>query len=43
VLPHFGGLHPTRAELVAALFAENLRRFLDGAPLQHVVDRTRGY
>ncbi len=43
VLPHFGGLHPTRDELVAALFVENLRRFLDGAPLQHVVDRTRGY
>ena len=43
VLPHFGGLHPTRDELVAALFVENLRRFLDGAPLRHVVDRARGY
>ena len=43
VLPHFGGLHPTRDELVAALFVENLRRFLDGEPLRHVVDRARGY
>jgi phosphoglycerate dehydrogenase-like enzyme len=43
VLPHFGGLHPTRDELVAALFVENLRRFLDGEPLQHAVDRARGY
>jgi phosphoglycerate dehydrogenase-like enzyme len=43
VLPHFGGLHPTRSELVAALFVENLRRFLDGEPLLHAVDRARGY
>jgi len=25
------------------LFAENLRRFLAGAPLLNLVDRTRGY
>lgn len=43
VLPHLGGLHPTRDELVAALFVENLRRFLDGAPLRQVVDPARGY
>ena len=43
VLPHLGGLHPTRDELVAALFVDNLRRFLDGTPLRHVVDRTLGY
>jgi phosphoglycerate dehydrogenase-like enzyme len=43
VLPHFGGLHPARDELVASLFVENLRRFLGGQPLQHVVDRIRGY
>jgi glyoxylate/hydroxypyruvate reductase A len=43
VLPHFGGLHPTRDELVAQLFVDNLRRFLDGEPLRHVVDRARGY
>ncbi len=43
VLPHIGGLHPTRDALVAALFVENLARFLDGRPLLHVVDRQRGY
>jgi phosphoglycerate dehydrogenase-like enzyme len=43
VLPHFGGLHPTRDELVATLFVDNLRHFLDGEPLRHVVDVTRGY
>jgi len=43
VVPHLGGLHPTRDELVAALFVDNLRRFLAGKPLQHVVDRALGY
>jgi phosphoglycerate dehydrogenase-like enzyme len=43
VLPHLGGLHPTRDELVADLFVDNLRRFLGGAALRHVVDRARGY
>lgn len=43
VLPHFGGLHPTRDALVAPLFVDNLRRFLDGEPLRHVVERARGY
>jgi phosphoglycerate dehydrogenase-like enzyme len=31
------------AEPIRILFAENLRRFLDGAPLLNVVDRDRGY
>jgi phosphoglycerate dehydrogenase-like enzyme len=31
------------AEPVRHLFAENLRRFLDGRPLLNVVDRDRGY
>jgi phosphoglycerate dehydrogenase-like enzyme len=43
VLPHIGGMHPTRDALVAALLVENLRRFLDGAPLSAVVDRRAGY
>jgi phosphoglycerate dehydrogenase-like enzyme len=43
VLPHIGGGHPHRDRVVARLFADNLRRFLDGAPLQQVVDRTAGY
>ena len=43
VLPHIGGLHPERDSMVAVLLVENLRRFLDGAPLKEVVDRKAGY
>lgn len=43
VLPHIGGPHPERDRIVARLFVENLRRFLDGEPLQEVVDRAAGY
>lgn len=43
VVPHMGGLHPERDKAVAKLFVENLGRFLDGAPLLSVVDRTAGY
>jgi phosphoglycerate dehydrogenase-like enzyme len=43
VLPHLGGLHPARDSMVAVLLVENLRRFLEGAPLKEVVDRQVGY
>ncbi|CAN5903680.1 D-2-hydroxyacid dehydrogenase [soil metagenome] len=43
VLPHIGGPHPERDRFVAKLFVDNLGRFLDGAPLKEVVDRTAGY
>ena len=43
VLPHIGGPHPQRDKFVARLFVDNLRRFLDGAPLKEVVDRSAGY
>ena len=43
VLPHLGGGHPERSKDVAALFADNARRFLAGEPLNAVVDRARGY
>jgi phosphoglycerate dehydrogenase-like enzyme len=43
VLPHIGGPHPDRDSIVARLFVENLRRFLDGQPLKEVVDRAAGY
>jgi glyoxylate/hydroxypyruvate reductase A len=43
VLPHIGGLHPERDRQVAALFVDNLRRFVDQAPLRETVDRARGY
>ncbi len=43
VLPHIGGLHPTRDVIVAALVADNAKRLLAGQPLREVVDRSRGY
>jgi phosphoglycerate dehydrogenase-like enzyme len=43
VLPHIGGPHPQRDQIVARLFVENLGRFLDGKPLKEVVDRKAGY
>ena len=43
VLPHIGGLHPTRDRMVAELFTENARRYLACEPLKEVVDRARGY
>ncbi len=43
VLPHIGGLHPQRDQVVAALLAENMRRFLDGALVAQLVDREAGY
>jgi len=43
VLPHLGGGGPDRSTEVAAIFAENARRFLAGEPLKTAVDRARGY
>ena len=43
VLPHIGGMHAQRDEQVAELFVENLARFVDGRPLLHALDRSRGY
>jgi phosphoglycerate dehydrogenase-like enzyme len=43
VLPHIGGGHPKRDEVVARLFVDNLGRFLDGQPLRETVDRVAGY
>jgi phosphoglycerate dehydrogenase-like enzyme len=43
VLPHIGGLDVHRDEVVAALFADNMGRFLAGEPLVALVDRARGY
>ncbi len=43
VLPHIGGMHPDRDRIVAQLFVDNLRRFLDGEPLSEVVNRATGY
>jgi phosphoglycerate dehydrogenase-like enzyme len=43
VLPHIGGPHPKRDDVVARLFADNLKRFVDGKPLREMVDRAAGY
>jgi glyoxylate/hydroxypyruvate reductase len=43
VLPHIGGLHPTRDQIVAELLAGNVKRHLAGQPLKELVDRARGY
>jgi len=43
VLPHIGGPHPRRDQIVARLFVENLGRFVAGQPLKEVVDREAGY
>jgi phosphoglycerate dehydrogenase-like enzyme len=43
VLPHIGGLDAQRDEIVAALFAENARRYVAGEALVALVDRVRGY
>jgi phosphoglycerate dehydrogenase-like enzyme len=41
--PHVAGLTPHYFERDAALFAENLDRFLSGQPLRNVFDPARGY
>lgn len=43
VLPHIGGLHPERNDIVAELFADNARRLLAHEPLRELVDRVHGY
>lgn len=43
VLPHIGGLHPTRDEAVAEVFVANAARFLASEPLLTAVDRALGY
>jgi len=41
--PHVSGFLPSYDDRCAELFAENLRRWLAGAPLLNLVDRARGY
>ncbi|MBI2217330.1 MAG: D-2-hydroxyacid dehydrogenase [Candidatus Rokubacteria bacterium] len=43
VSPHVSGFVPSYDDRCTELFAENLRRYLDGAPLLNLVDRARGY
>jgi phosphoglycerate dehydrogenase-like enzyme len=41
--PHVSGFMPSYDDRCVDLFAENVRRFLGGAPLLNLVDRARGY
>jgi phosphoglycerate dehydrogenase-like enzyme len=43
VSPHVSGFLPSYDDRCSELFAENLRRYLAGAPLLNLVDRARGY
>jgi len=43
VSPHVSGFLPSYDDKCAALFAENLRRYLAGSPLLNLVDRATGY
>jgi phosphoglycerate dehydrogenase-like enzyme len=43
VSPHVSGFLPSYDEKCSVLFAENLRRYLEGQPLLNLVDRGRGY
>ena len=43
VTPHVSGLGPRYWERATDVFARNLRAYLDGAPLQNVVDKRAGY
>lgn len=43
VTPHVAAASPRYFEQVMNVFADNLERFLAGAPLRHVVDVGRGY
>jgi phosphoglycerate dehydrogenase-like enzyme len=41
--PHIAGITPNYEPRAAAIFAENLRRFVAGQPLLNQVDFSRGY
>jgi phosphoglycerate dehydrogenase-like enzyme len=43
ISPHVAGFSPRYDERAAALFAQNLARYLAGEPLLNVVDKARGY
>ncbi len=43
ITPHVSGITPRFFDRVAGVFCENLRRYVAGEPLLHVVDAARGY
>lgn len=40
---HTAGASPHNSDRIAAIFAANLRRYVDGEPLLHMVDQSLGY
>ena len=43
ISPHSASTAAAENELITELFCDNLRRWLDGAPLRNVYDRAAGY
>jgi phosphoglycerate dehydrogenase-like enzyme len=43
ITPHVSGFHADYWSSATALFADNLRRFVSGAPLRNLVDKAAGY
>ena len=43
ITPHYSGSRPDYAARADAIFLDNLRRYLAGAPLINVVDKAEGY
>jgi phosphoglycerate dehydrogenase-like enzyme len=43
ITPHYAGGHPGYDERAAAIFLDNLRRYVAGEPLRNVVDKREGY
>jgi len=43
ITPHCAGLHAEYEERAARVFLDNLRRYVNNKPLEHVVDKEAGY
>ncbi len=43
ISPHVAGFTPRYDERAAALFADNLARYLEGEPLLNALDKKQGY
>jgi len=43
ITPHYSGGHPGYDRRAAAIFLDNLRRYIAGEPLRNVVDKREGY
>ncbi|MDR2103190.1 MAG: D-2-hydroxyacid dehydrogenase [Treponema sp.] len=40
---HYGGMHPDYSALAGEITLDNLKRYLKGEPLTHIVDKAAGY